>query len=78
MLREQHSEELKKYNIDEKMLPQIMVSMASLSVFPFAARGVLEGIFEKIDIDFNDFIEQRKEFAAEYAIRALKKGAVKE
>jgi TetR/AcrR family transcriptional regulator len=73
MLMSQHREELLKYNINEKNLPQVMVSMASLSVFPFAAKGILEAIFEKIDVDFNDFIEDRKAFAAEYAIRALKK-----
>lgn len=73
MLYEQHREELKKYNVTEAALPQIMVSMAAMSVFPFAARGVLEGIFEKTGIDFDQYIEQRKEFAAEFVIKAIKK-----
>ena len=73
MLLEQHREELKEYNINEAILPQVMVSMASLSVFPFAARGILEALFEKVGVNFDDFIEERKQFAADYAIRALKK-----
>lgn len=73
MLYEQHREELKKYNVTEAALPQIMVSMAAMSVFPFAARGVLEGIFEKTGINFDQYIEQRKEFAAEFVIKAIKK-----
>jgi AcrR family transcriptional regulator len=72
MLEKQHGKELEEYNITKKDVPQIMVSIASLSVFPFAARGVLEGIFESIDVDFETFIEERKEFAAELVINALK------
>ena len=54
-------------------MPQIMVSIAALSVFPFAARGLIEGILGKIGIDFNDYIEKRKEFAADFVIRAITK-----
>jgi TetR/AcrR family transcriptional regulator len=72
-LYDQHKEELKKYNISESTMPQIMVSIASMSVFPFAARGLIEGILGKIGVDFNDFIEQRKEFAAEFVIKAITK-----
>jgi AcrR family transcriptional regulator len=70
-LYEQHKDEFKKYNITLATLPQIMVSMAAISVFPFAARGILEGILGRADISFNDFIEERKEFAAEFVINAI-------
>jgi hypothetical protein len=70
---EQHKEELKKYNITEATLPQIMISIAALSVFPFAARGLIEGLLEKAGIDFNKYIEERKEFAAEFVIKAITK-----
>lgn len=73
IIYEQHGSELKAYNIEEKMLPQIMVSIASLSVFPFAARGLIESILEKMGIDFNGFIEERKSFAADFVINALTK-----
>jgi len=73
MLAEQHKDELKKYNITEKSIPQLMTSVAAISVFPFAARGILECIFESLGIDFNDYIDERKVFAAEFVIRAIKK-----
>ena len=72
MLYLQHKAEMDKYNITKETIPQIMVSMAAMSVFPFAARGILEGIFSKMGIDFNTYIEERKEFAGEFVIRALK------
>lgn len=67
----QHKEEFKKYNITEETLPQLMISIAALSVFPFAARGIMEAILEKTGTSFNDFIDQRKEFAAEFVIKAI-------
>jgi TetR/AcrR family transcriptional regulator len=70
-LYEQHKEEFKKYNITQAALPQLMISMAGISVFPFAAKGILEGILEKANVSFNDFIEERKEFAADFVIRAI-------
>ncbi len=72
-LYSQHKEELEKYNITEKNLPQIMTSIVSISVFPFAARGLLEGIFDSMGIDFDTYMEERKEFAAEFVIRAITK-----
>jgi AcrR family transcriptional regulator len=72
-LYNQHKKELDKYNITEENLPQLMVSIASLSVFPFAARGIIEGILGKVGVDFNDYIEKRKDFAADFVIRAITK-----
>lgn len=72
-LYEQHKAEFGKYNITQKSMPQIMVSVAAMSVFPFAARGIIEGILEKNGTGFNDFIEERKEFAADFVIKAISK-----
>lgn len=72
-LYEQHKNELGKYNITKDSLPQIMVSAAALSVFPFAARGIVEGLLEKTGHNFNDFMEERKEFAAAFVIKAITK-----
>jgi TetR/AcrR family transcriptional regulator len=71
LLLEQHKDELDKYNITEENMPQIMTTIASMSVFPFAARGILEGILQNIGVDFDKYIEERKEFAAEFVIKAL-------
>lgn len=73
MLEIQHKDELKKYNITSETLPQLMTSIAAISVFPFAARGIMEGIFEKIGLDFDDYLEKRKEYAADFVIKAIKK-----
>jgi len=72
-LYEQHKEEFSRYNITQATLPQLMISMAGISVFPFAAKGILEGILGKVNVDFNDFMEERKEFAAEFVIKAITK-----
>ena len=73
MLAEQHKEELTKYNITEESVPQILTSIAAISVFPFAARAIIEGIFENLGVNFDNYIEERKEFAAEFVIRAITK-----
>ena len=70
-LYQQHEKEFKRYNITQASLPQLMISMAGISVFPFAAKGILEGILGKVNVSFNDFIEERKEFAAEFVIKAI-------
>ena len=72
-LYKQHKNELQKYNISQETLPQIMISMAAMSVFPFAARGILEGVLDKMGLDFNEYMEERKTFAADFVINALKK-----
>jgi AcrR family transcriptional regulator len=70
---EQHKDELYQYNITEETLPQIMTTIASLSVFPFAAKGILEVIFENMGVDFDKYIEMRKNFAADFVIKAITK-----
>ena len=72
-LYEQHKNELDKYNITKDSLPQIMISVAALSVFPFAARGIVEGLLEKTGHNFNEYMEERKDFAAAFVIRAITK-----
>lgn len=72
-LYKQHKNELENYNITEASMPQLMISIAAISVFPFAARGIIEGILDKLGIDFNKYIEERKEYAAEFVIRSIKK-----
>ncbi|MFN8241804.1 MAG: TetR/AcrR family transcriptional regulator [Bacteroidales bacterium] len=72
MLEAQHKAELEEYNLTRESLPQVMTSIVAMSVFPFAARGILEGIFEKIGVGFDDYIKERKSFAADFVIGALK------
>jgi hypothetical protein len=72
-LEEQHKEELARYNITKEKIPQIMTTIAAISVFPFAARGIFEELFKKLDLSFDDYLEERKEFAADFVIKALMK-----
>ncbi len=72
MIYSQHRKELDEYKIDASMMPQIMSSIVALSVFPFAARGIFEAIFEKQGMSFNRYLDERKEFAADFVINALK------
>jgi AcrR family transcriptional regulator len=72
MLEDQHREELVEYNLTRESIPQIMTTIASMSVFPFAARAILESLMEKQGIDYNTYLEQRKEFAADFVIAAIK------
>jgi TetR/AcrR family transcriptional regulator len=70
---DQHRHELDNYNITEENLPQLLTSVISLSVFPFAARGIFEAVLGNMGHDFENYLEERKVFAAEFVIRSIKK-----
>jgi AcrR family transcriptional regulator len=72
-LEKQHKEELVKYNITKETIPQLMTSIAALSVFPFAAKAIISGIMEKMGYDFDEYIEVRKKYAADFVIKAITK-----
>jgi AcrR family transcriptional regulator len=69
----QNKEELLKYNITRETIPQLMTSIAAMSVFPFAAKPIISSIMEKMGYSFDDYIEERKEYAADFVIKAIKK-----
>lgn len=71
-LEVQHKEEFIKYNINRETIPQLMTSIAAMSVFPFIAKPVITGIMEKLGYDFDQYSEERKEYAADFVIRSLK------
>ena len=52
---------------------QLLINIIALSVFPFAARGLLELLFNRQNIKFDDFIEQRKTDLPQFIISAVKK-----
>ena len=39
----------------------------------FVAKPVVASIMEKMGYDFNEYIEERKEYAADFVINAIKK-----
>ena len=69
-----HSKELEEYGITRNDLPQLIISIVSLAIFPFAARDVIMIIMSQIGEhkSFNAFMRDRKEFAADFVITALK------
>ena len=70
-LEVQHREEIKRYNITKENIPQFMTTIASMSVFPFVAKPLISGLMEKMGYNFDQYIEERKEYAAEFVINAL-------
>jgi len=74
-LEAQHKKEFEHYNITRDKIPQLMTSIAAMSVFPFIAKPVVASIMEKMGYDFNEYIEERKEYAADFVINAIKKEA---
>ncbi len=76
-LEAQHKEELKRYNITKENLPQFMTTIAGMSVFPFAAKPIIASIMGKMGYNFDQYIEERKEYAADFIINALKNQEVR-
>jgi TetR/AcrR family transcriptional regulator len=72
-LEAQHKDELKRYNITKENIPQFMTTVAGMSVFPFAAKPIISSIMGKMGYNFDEYIEERKEYAADFVINALKK-----
>ena len=73
-LYEQHKEEFKKYNITQAIIASADDLHGSNKCLPFCSQeGYLKEFLEKSDVNFNDFIEERKEFAAEFVIKAITK-----
>jgi len=72
-LEAQHKEELDKYNLNPETIPQFMTSVAAMSVFPFIAKPIVGSLMEKMGYDFDEYLEERKEYAADFVINALKK-----
>ena len=72
-LEAQHKEELKRYNITSENLPQFMTTVAGMSVFPFAAKPIIASIMEKMGYNFDEYIEERKEYAADFMIKGITK-----
>jgi AcrR family transcriptional regulator len=58
-------------DLPRETLVQLITSIIAMSVFPFAAKGILEAVLGKLGISFDEYLETRKEFAAGFVIGAL-------
>ncbi|MFH0842085.1 MAG: TetR/AcrR family transcriptional regulator [Bacteroidota bacterium] len=72
-LEAQHKEELARYNLNPDTIPQFMTSVAAMSVFPFIAKPIVSSLMEKMGYNFDEYLEERKEYAADFVINAMKK-----
>lgn len=74
LIYEKHSKELKGYGIRKSDMPQLMITIVSMSIFPFAAREMISVMMPQMTDNrkFNAFMEERKEFAADFVLSALK------
>lgn len=70
-LERMHKDEFDRYNITRDNFPQLMTSIVALSVFPLAGKVVVSAILENLGQNFDDYIEKRKRYAAEFVIRSL-------
>ncbi len=52
--------------------PQFLANLLALSVFPFAARNMLELVLQDTDFNFDDFINQRKTLLPEFMMNAVR------
>lgn len=51
---------------------QFLSNLLALSVFPFAARNMLELVLQDTDFNFDDFINQRKTLLPEFMMNAVR------
>ena len=74
LIYSRHAKELKGYGIKKNDMPQLMVTVVSFSIFPFAARDMIKIMIPEIEDSkkFNAFMLNRKEFASNFVIAALK------
>jgi len=72
-LEAQHKEELARYNLNPETIPQFMTTVAAMSVFPFIAKPIVSSLMEKMGYNFDEYLEERKEYAADFVIKAMKR-----
>ena len=73
-LRRIKKEMTKGHDLDksDKEMAHLMVSIISLSVFPVLARPIIEGILGREGIEYNEFLDERKEFSPWFTMCAIK------
>ncbi|MDZ7635636.1 MAG: hypothetical protein U5L72_14875 [Bacteroidales bacterium] len=74
MIYEKHAKELKGYGIKKSDMPQLMITIVSMSVFPVAAHGMISVLIPELRErkKFNQYMRERKEFAFGLLFAALK------
>jgi len=71
-LNEENMKREEPFHIKQDEISQIVTSAIAISVFPFAARNLLEPILLQTGQTFDKYLEERKEFASNFIIAYLK------
>jgi TetR/AcrR family transcriptional regulator len=68
-----HASEMKEFNISKEDWPQFMITVISLTVFPYAAQEIIKMFLAQTEEkkSFDTFMNERKTFAADFVISAL-------
>jgi TetR/AcrR family transcriptional regulator len=76
-LFDQFEQDMKQGRILRMDKMQLLINLIALSVYPFAARGLLEKLLEQENMTFKKFIEKRKKELPKLVINAVKTKSVK-
>lgn len=57
-----------KKAISREQAIQMITAIISMSIFPFVSKGVFEIMFEKLGMSFDEYVEERKEFAVKFVM----------
>ncbi len=71
-LNEENMKRAEPFHIRQDEISQIVTSAIAISVFPFAARNLLEPLLLQTGQTFDNYIEERKEFASNFILAYLK------
>jgi len=70
-IREGMDKNIPGISMPKEQFAHLMISIISLSVFPIAAKPIIEGILSKNDISYNTFIEERKQYSPRFVKNAV-------
>lgn len=68
-----HAREMKAYHIRKEDWPQFVVTLISLTVFPYATQEIIKMLLSKSEakMSFTTFMNERKDYAADFVLNAL-------
>ena len=74
VIMKQNGKEMAEYNIGPDDWSQLMITIISLTVFPYAAQEIIKVLLGQLGdkTDFNSFMHDRKSFAADFVINSIK------
>jgi len=74
VIMKQNGKEMAEYNIGPEDWSQLMITIISLTVFPYAAQEIIKVLLAQLGdkTDFNSFMNNRKSFAADFVINSIK------